>query len=150
MKKGDATLMSPAEWEIMRIIWTKKGSSSKEVISLMQLKRNWSESTIKTLLGRLVEKKMLQTNKEGRRFFYQPTITESDAMNKVVSELFDHLCNMKKGSVILNLLSSLTFSREDIKKMQSLLSEKMETAPASITCDCLPHMENCSMHEKNC
>ncbi len=150
LKKGDATLMSPSEWEVMRIIWTKKGASSTEVIHLMQLKRAWSESTIKTLLGRLVEKKMLQTIKEGRRFFYQPTVTESDAMNKVVFELFDHLCSMKKGTVVLKLLSDLTFSRADIEQMQTLLNEKIKTAPVSITCDCLPMNEDCTMHSEKC
>ncbi|GAJ26213.1 negative transcriptional regulator-copper transport operon [Liquorilactobacillus sucicola DSM 21376 = JCM 15457] len=150
MEKGNATLMSPSEWEVMRIIWTKQGASSTEVIRLMQLKREWSESTIKTLLGRLVDKKMLQTIKDGRRFFYRPTVTESDAMNKVASELFDHLCNMKKGGVIINLLSDLTLSRADIERMQLLLSEKLKTAPVSINCDCLPTDEDCTMHKKSC
>ncbi|KRL01501.1 transcriptional regulator [Liquorilactobacillus capillatus DSM 19910] len=141
--------MSPSEWEVMRVIWTTGGASSKEVISLIQAKSTWSESTIKTLLRRLVEKKMLSTIKEGRRFFYRPTITEAAAMDKVVSDLFDHLCSMKKGGVILKLLSELTLSRSDIEQMQQLLSQKIKTAPVAIACDCLSNDRNCDQ-KKSC
>lgn len=48
--------MTPSEWEVMRIIWTKRSISSLDVIEVMQRKRDWSESTIKTLLGRLTKK----------------------------------------------------------------------------------------------
>lgn len=48
--------MTPSEWEVMRIIWTKRSVSSLDVIEVMQRKRDWSESTIKTLLGRLTKK----------------------------------------------------------------------------------------------
>ncbi|WP_260254736.1 BlaI/MecI/CopY family transcriptional regulator [Levilactobacillus brevis] len=50
--------MTPSEWEVMRIIWTKRSISSLDVIEVMQRKRDWSESTIKTLLGRLVDCKI--------------------------------------------------------------------------------------------
>lgn len=138
MSEINATKMSPAEWELMRIIWTKKGASSSEVIELMQEKRSWTESTIKTLLRRLVSKKMLTTHKDGRKFIYHPTIKEKDAMNETVSELFEHLCNMKKGQVIINLLSKLELSKNDIQKMQEILVEKEQFAPKMVSCDCLP------------
>ncbi|KRN30237.1 CopY/TcrY family copper transport repressor [Liquorilactobacillus mali] len=134
----DATKMSPAEWELMRIIWTKNGASSTEVIKLMQQKRAWTESTIKTLLRRLVNKKILKTVKDGRKFIYHPTVGEKEAMDENVTELFDHLCNMKKGKVVIELLSKLELSRSDIKELQRILEQKSKTAPEMVKCDCLP------------
>ncbi len=138
MTASDATKMSPAEWELMRIIWTKGGASSSEVIELIQKKRSWTESTVKTLLRRLVNKEILQTVKDGRKFIYHPTIEEKDAMNENVTELFDHLCNMKKGKVVIELLSKLELSRTDIQELQKVLVQKSKTAPEVIKCDCLP------------
>lgn len=48
--------ITPAEWDLMRIVWTKGDVHSRDLITLLQQKRDWSESTIKTLLGRLVKK----------------------------------------------------------------------------------------------
>ena len=138
VKTSDATKMSPAEWELMRIIWTKNGAGSSEVIELMQQKRSWTESTIKTLLRRLVNKEILKTVKDGRKFIYYPVIEEKVAMNENVTELFDHLCNMKKGKVVIELLTKLELSRSDIEELQKVLEEKSKTAPEMVECDCLP------------
>jgi len=129
--------MTPSEWEVMRIIWTKRSISSLDVIEVMQRKRDWSESTIKTLLGRLTKKNILATTKEGRHFNYRPTVPETTAMDKTVAELFQHLCDMKKGAVIINLLAKLNLSKGDIERMQAQLDKKLKDAPSTINCNCL-------------
>ncbi|WP_369403870.1 BlaI/MecI/CopY family transcriptional regulator [Secundilactobacillus silagei] len=56
--------ITPSEWELMRIVWTKGKIYSRELIDLLQEKRSWSDSTIKTLLRRLVKKGLLTTEKK--------------------------------------------------------------------------------------
>ncbi len=84
----------------MRIVWTKGTIHSRELIALLQLKRDWSDSTIKTLLGRLVKKGLLTVRREGRRYVYTPTVSEALAMTQTVETLFAHLCAMRKGQTI--------------------------------------------------
>ncbi|WP_412989935.1 CopY/TcrY family copper transport repressor [Pediococcus siamensis] len=143
MAETAVAAMTTSEWELMRIIWTEGEASSAEVIALMQEKRDWSQSTIKTLLGRLVKKEMLQTEKKGRHFIYHPTVPETEAMNQTVSELFTHLCSMKKGAVITNLLTNVALTKTDIAQMQQVLTDKLETAPETIACDCVPGEKHC-------
>lgn len=63
-------MISNAEWEVLRVVWAKGQASSKDIIGVLAQKMDWSESTIKTLIGRLVEKKILQSRREGRSFIY--------------------------------------------------------------------------------
>lgn len=135
--------ITPSEWELMRIVWTKGKLYSRELIDLLQAKRSWSDSTIKTLLRRLVKKGLLTTEKQDRRFLYTATISESDAMNGSAEQLFDHLCAMKKGATLLNLVEHVTLTQTDIEKLQAALSEKAKTAPNEVSCDCLPNGEQC-------
>lgn len=130
--------MTTAEWELMRIIWTLGKVGSREVIEIIQRKRDWTESTIKTLLSRLVKKEMLTTTKDGRNFIYHATVPEQTAMNETVDDLFDSLCNMKKGAVITELISNLTLTKADIENMQTVLADKLTTAPEMVECDCIP------------
>lgn len=130
--------ITPAEWEIMRIVWTKKSLYSRELIDLLQQKRDWSESTIKTLLRRLVKKGLLGAEKEERRFKYTPLVAEITAMDTTTQQLFDHLCAMKRGQTLLNLIEHTTLSRKDIDQLEQLLAEKKKTAPEMVECDCLP------------
>lgn len=136
-----ATEVTSSEWEIMRIIWTKGAIDTNAIISIMQEKRDWTESTIKTLLRRLVNKGILSTTKEGRQFTYHTNISEADAMSATVNDVFSRLCNMKKGAVITQLLKNTELSQADIKVMQAVLASKLTTAPEAVACDCLP--EDC-------
>ena len=135
--------ITPSEWELMRIVWTKGQLYSRELIDLMQAKRSWSDSTIKTLLRRLVKKGLLQTEKQDRRFLYTATISETEAMNGSAEQLFDHLCAMKKGETLLNLIQHVELTQTDIQKLQAALTEKAKTAPTEVACDCLPNNANC-------
>ncbi|WP_407894833.1 CopY/TcrY family copper transport repressor [Lacticaseibacillus sp. N501-2] len=130
--------ITPAEWDLMRIVWTKGDVHSRDLITLLQQKRDWSESTIKTLLGRLVKKGLLQVAKSGHRFTYSATVDERVAMDETVQELFAHLCAMKKGQTLVNLVQTTTMTQADLQALQQVVQQKLVDAPNMVTCDCLP------------
>lgn len=132
-----ATEMTPAEWDVMRVIWTMGDIGSGEIIGAVQAKRDWTESTIKTLLRRLVKRGALTTSALGRKFIYHPEIEERVAMDETTTDLFDHLCAMKKGDVLANLISETELSKADVAKLQDLLAQKAKDAPDQVACDCL-------------
>lgn len=49
--------ISAAEWEVMRVVWASGDIKSSDIITILRKKYQWSDSTIKTLIGRLVKKK---------------------------------------------------------------------------------------------
>lgn len=130
--------ITPAEWELMRIIWTVGSTPTRTIIALMRQKRDWSESTIKTLLNRLTKKGFLAVEHDNRKFIYHAAVEESAAMDDSAAQLFDHLCSMKKGKALINLVEHQEMSRTDIKAMIRALQAKLPTAPEKMACDCLP------------
>lgn len=61
--------ISDAEWEVMRIIWTLDEVKSSEIIDQLSEKMSWTESTIKTLIRRLVDKGLVKIKKKGVLIF---------------------------------------------------------------------------------
>lgn len=55
--------ISNAEWEIMRVVWTKEETTSSEILDILEDKTDWTASTVKTLLKRLVDKGYLSTQR---------------------------------------------------------------------------------------
>ena len=92
-----------------------------------------------------MQKEVLTTRKEGRKFIYQPLIGEDDAMDQMTTEVFSRLCRMKKGRTMAKLVANTTLSQTDIKELQKILAEKLQTAPETVTCDCIAPMscEHC-------
>lgn len=125
-----------AEWEVMRVIWTLKQATSQEVITNLN-QYNWQPATIKTLIGRLVKKGCLAVRRQKRPYVYYPLVSENEAMDQAATNLFSHLCNMKKGHTLLALINATTLSQSDIVKLQTLLKQKALSAPQEVACDCL-------------
>ncbi|WP_208421971.1 CopY/TcrY family copper transport repressor [Latilactobacillus fragifolii] len=140
-------VITDAEWEIMRMVWSLGQVNSSHLIKLVQQKRDWQASTIKTLLGRLVKKDYLIATKEGRRFTYTANIAEEEAMNHATQSLFNQLCSMKKGRTLATLMEQTALSQNDIQMLQKVLAAKLPDAPTMIECDCLPTNCDCLKEE---
>lgn len=131
------TNISDSEWEVMRIIWTLKKAYTSQIITELQKKNDWSDSTIKTLVRRLIQKGLLKTEKDGRRFIYLPTVSQIEMMKKATNELLNKLCDMHKGEVILELLKKSPISKGDLIEMNDVIVEKEKSAPEMVPCNCL-------------
>lgn len=132
------TEITASEWEVMRMVWTLKTTHADQVIRELQAKNKWSASTIKTLLRRLVNKNFLKTEKDGRRFIYQATVSQSDMMYLSLRSSLSRMCDMDKGKVMTRLLSDIPLSKQDISKIQKELSDRIQRAPEQVPCNCLP------------
>ncbi|BDR57366.1 CopY/TcrY family copper transport repressor [Xylocopilactobacillus apis] len=130
--------ISQAEWEIMRIIWTLGPTRTNTLVKILKDKMKWKDSTTKTLLARLTKKEFLTPTKEGREFCYASNITEDEAIDKAAKNLFSNICAMKVGSSLNRLIKNTPLSKSDISSLEQLLENKYQTAPETISCNCVP------------
>lgn len=141
-------VITDAEWEIMRVVWTNGEVTSKSVLDILSEKMEWKTSTVKTLLARLVEKEYLETRRDGKQFIYQARVSEEDEMIQVANTLFDKVCNKKKGKMLREVIDEQEMTQEDIRKLQELLEEKLKDAPVNISCQCIVGQCNCERERK--
>lgn len=138
------TTITDAEWEVMRVIWTAESASSKEIISVLKDKMDWKPTTIKTLIGRLVEKDLLATKAVGNKFIYTATVSEEDSVKKVTLDVFSHVCNKKVGKTLASIITDATLSQEDIQILTQILEEKSKQAVDKVSCNCTKGQCDCS------
>lgn len=84
--------ITDAEWQIMRLIWAEENVISATLISELQKTKNWSPTTVKTLLARLVKKEIIGYEMEGRTRKYKALLSEIECvkneMNNVIHRLY--------------------------------------------------------------
>lgn len=139
--------ITDAEWEVMRVVWTNNKVTSKEINQVLQQKKDWKPSTTKTLIGRLVKKGMLNTEKEGRRFLYTAKINEDESIKSVTSEIFELVCSKEVGKTIAELVSEATLSHQDIALLEEVLKAKKKVAVEEVECNCVPGQCHCQDHD---
>lgn len=140
------TYITYAEWEVMRVVWANERVTSKKVISVLQEKMDWTQSTIKTILGRLVEKGVLNTEKEGRKFIYTANIEETEAVRNYAEDIFNRICNKKVGNVIGSIIKDHVLSFDDIDRLEKILEMKKSLAVEEVDCNCPEGQCDCHLH----
>ena len=140
------TFITDAEWEVMRVVWANDRVTSKKIISVLKEKMDWTPSTIKTILGRLVEKGVLNTEKEGRKFIYTANIEETEAVRDYAEEIFNRICNKKVGNVIGSIIEDHVLSFDDIDRLEKILEMKKSVAVEEVDCNCPEGQCKCHLH----
>lgn len=139
--------ISDAEWEVMRVVWAQDSTTSSEIIDVLSKKMSWKAPTIKTLIGRLVKKNMLKTQKDGKRFLYEATIEEQEAINHTMEMLLSQICSRRAGVTVGQMIEMSELSVGDIEMLEKTLAKKKQTAPLEIKCNCVPGQCTCHKYK---
>lgn len=146
--------ITDSEWEVMRVVWAKNQVTSKEIIDVLQQKKDWKSATTKTFIGRLVNKGMLETEKEGKKYIYSSKVSEDDIIKSSLNEFFSNICSRDVGNTIAHLLSNATLSFKDIDKLEKMLEDMKKDAVEEVPCNCVPGQckcsEQCSCNSGDC
>lgn len=136
--------ISSAEWEVMRVLWTKGETTSTEITKILSTKQDWSASTVKTLLGRLADKGYLTSRREGRTFLYQAVLNEEEANLTAVNEVLSKICLTKHSQLLGELIQQTPMTKEQIKDLQDIITSKVSVE--RVQCACQPGQCHCASH----
>ena len=64
--------ISPAEWEVLNVVWDRAPVTAPEVYQSLANEQDWHSKTVNTFLTRLVEKGILRARREGKANVYSP------------------------------------------------------------------------------
>ncbi|MGT2682885.1 CopY/TcrY family copper transport repressor [Streptococcus porci] len=138
--------ISDSEWEVMRVIWAKGHTRSSEIIDVLGARFSWSDSTIKTLLGRLVDKGLVSSQRQGRAFVYKAEISENQAHRDEIDSVLERICVTEHSGLIAYLMEKMPMTLSDIASLEALLLSKKENAVEKIVCNCVPGQCRCAHH----
>ncbi|MEI5990699.1 CopY/TcrY family copper transport repressor [Enterococcus termitis] len=142
MTAGAIQHITDAEWEVMRIVWTQGTTTSKEVQQFLNQKMDWKMTTIKTLLARLVEKKLLSTEKSGNKYIYRSLVEEKSSIQSETAELLEKICAKEVGAVLKTIIDESLLSFDDIAQLERALQAKKENAVEVVGCNCTPNQHS--------
>ncbi|WP_239616033.1 BlaI/MecI/CopY family transcriptional regulator [Cohnella mopanensis] len=116
--------ISDAEWDIMRIVWQTSPLTAADIISRLSGSKTWKPKTVKTLIGRLVQKQALGFNKDGREYTYFPLLNENECVQEASRSFLDRIYGGSLKPMMVHFLANEKLSSEDIKELKALLQEK--------------------------
>lgn len=116
---GKIQQISDSELEIMRIIWSNKGSALFADITnkLNEKDKSWKTNTVLTFLTRLVEKEILTIKKWGRLNEYIALISEDEYMSEQTKTFLDKIYKGNAKNLIASLLKQDYITSRDFAEL---------------------------------
>lgn len=125
MNNASIPRISETEWEIMRIIWTRHPATAAEIISELAAKdSSWHPKTAKTLLARLVVKKVLGYESRGRAYVYKPLVTEKECVEAASRSFLNRVFGGLLTPMLAHFVEGQKMSPNEIREMEELLARK--------------------------
>ncbi|MGG7143008.1 BlaI/MecI/CopY family transcriptional regulator [Clostridium nigeriense] len=118
--------ISDAEWEVMKIIWSKKEITANEIIDSLNGKQEWKNTTIKSLINRLLKKEAIGFRKNGKEYFYYPLISEEECIKEESQSFLKKVFNGSLNEMLLNLVKSEKLTKDDINELREMLNNKLD------------------------
>jgi predicted transcriptional regulator len=115
--------ISDAESQVLEILWRADGPvSAEDVVARMDNERDWSAGTIRTFLTRLVKKRAVAAEPDGRRYLYRPLIAREDYVHEQSRNLIDRLFGGRIAPFITQFSDRQDLSREEIDALKRLIA----------------------------
>lgn len=114
--------ISEAEFQVMKIVWEHAPVSTNQVTEYLVRTTKWSPKTIQTMLKRLVQKKALTYDKEGRVFIYTPLFGHEDYVNQESRHFLQRFYNGNLVSMMTAFLDMEELSQQEVDELKELLS----------------------------
>ncbi len=116
--------ISDAEWEVMNVVWDDAPVLAADVAARLADAKDWSEATVKTLLGRLVRKGALAYTVDGRRYVYRAKVTRRRCVRAESRSFVERVLGGQRSRLLVHMVEETPLSAGEIDELRRLLDEK--------------------------
>lgn len=113
-----------AEWKVLRIVSERGSCAARDVVEDGAEQFGWSPSTVKTLLRRLVDKRLLRTKRVGNSFLYRPSRSAAKSLTRAADALLDRAAEGTVAPLLAYMVQRSRLSPDEVADLRALLDEK--------------------------
>ncbi len=124
---GNSAELTEAEWAIMKTVWTREPCAAPTVTEALADERQWSYSTVKTLMDRMVDKGLLATEKIRNLILYRSAVTQGQAQRSEILRTVKRAFNGALTPMMQFLLNNEKLSEKEISELETILKAKRKS-----------------------
>ena len=114
-----------SEFFVMQIIWDGESQiSSREVAKRIKPLKGWKNQTVYTLLGRLVEKGFLFSEKHGWERYYEPLVKREDYLRQETGRFVEVYHKNSLTDFMSALVPGSTITDNDLSELSAWLKSR--------------------------
>lgn len=120
MKSNQPT---PAELEILDVLWDRKKATVREVFEEIGNRRPTTYTTILKFMQIMHEKGLVEREESGKAHIYRPRQTQRQTRSTLVSTLLEKAFHGSALSLVQHVLETKAASKEDLAAIKQMISD---------------------------
>lgn len=124
MAKHKLRAMSPAETEILRLVWQLDEATVQQICDRLPARRKIAYKTVQTLLRRLESKGYLKHRVEGKAHVFCPAVKRDRVVKRTVLDFLDRLFGGDPRPLMQFLAEDGHIDAQDIEGLKKLIDKK--------------------------
>lgn len=115
--------ISAAESVVMEVLWGSNPIATEDVMAALRPQGKWQESTVKTLLNRLLKKGAISALKDGRRYLYSPVLKRKQWLSSESIGFLNRLFDGRVAPLVAHFSQQRKLGKNDIEDLKRLIQE---------------------------
>lgn len=124
----DPAELGELERDVLLIVWRHGSVTADQVRE--QLDRPLKDSTVRTVLRRLEEKRYLAHSVDDRTFVYRPAESRQRAAGRAVKRIVDWLCEGSVETLLVGMVDSKVLDGNELQRLANRIATAQKAAPS--------------------
>ena len=120
--------LTEAEWSIIKAVWEHEPCTAPAIQEKLHRATDWTYSTVRTLMDRMVVKGVLKARKEGKLTIYHSVVTRAQAQRGELFYALKHAFNGALTPMVQCLLENNDLDVDELQKLESFIKAKRKSA----------------------
>ena len=116
--------LSDAELDVMLAVWQNRPPVLRRDLEEQLKSHNWADTTVLTLLSKLVEKGYLSLERQGRRNLYTPLVSERDYRRWANRSFLGKMYQSSLRRMVASLVESSDLTDRDLQELEEFITEQ--------------------------
>jgi BlaI family transcriptional regulator, penicillinase repressor len=108
---------------IMRELWARGEATVADVHQALLDQRGLAPTTIATMLKKMEAKGVVRHRAEGRRFIYQPAVSQEAVTRSMVGDLTERLFDGRPAELVAHLIEEYDLDRDQLAELTRLIAD---------------------------
>ncbi|MHC4406598.1 MAG: BlaI/MecI/CopY family transcriptional regulator [Planctomycetota bacterium] len=113
--------VSPAETEILRLVWQLGSATVQDVCGALPEERSVTYATVQTLLRRLEKKGYVRHDVKGKAHLFSAAVKREDVIKRTVSDFVERLFGGDPMPLMMHLADHSQLQGDDIERLKRLI-----------------------------
>jgi BlaI family penicillinase repressor len=114
---------TPAELEVLQVIWDRGPSTVREVMNVLNQERPRAYTSVMSLMNVMVEKGLLGQKPKGRAFMYSAKVSQARTQSQIVRDLLGRVFDGSASALVTHLLEQARPDSKELDEIRKTISE---------------------------